>query len=423
MSPVMRVPLAVGRGMDRATGTVATTPASPIDSRNVYARDAKMSLRPGLALPGLPALAWSTDIIGTFPIKATLDEILVVYDRSSRDIRVYRLDTIAGVLQTLVSPANGTWGTLDAEAEFPVVVAAESNGLLFLSHCEAQIDNRLPMVYYTPDFSTPTNVGTLTTYMAALSSSGISGPVYPTFVFAYLEYLCISGYGTDLDPDRGDITHMAQPTDPLDMRPPNYFICGVAKDPIIALSTTNGPIPIGVSGSPTAGQSTVLVIAKNDESYVLNGTSFDNFTVALLDPRYGVVSPRAFQNIGGVLYGWSSDGARRFAAQSTTWIAQALELISPLPADFPALGPSRLCFSAYDLDRKRLTWLFPDSEAAAVPVAAFTLSLWNPDDPRWTFDEMQQPVSCAGLILSRDTGSTAPPPIGYVSDILADDAP
>lgn len=419
--PVLRVPIVAGRGLDRATGTAAQNPASQADARNVYARDAKVALRPGMTGTGFPSLAWGTDIIGEFPIKATLDQIIVVYDRPSSQIRVFRLDTINGILQTLTSPAFGLWGTLNAEAEFPVVVAAESNGLLFLAHCEPVLTNRLPCIYYTPNAAIPSNVGTLTTYTAALSSTGLVGPIYPSYVFSYLEYLCFAGYGSDLDPDRGDIVRMAQPQAPLDLRPPNYFYCGVQKDPIVALGTTNGPNPVGVSGAVTAGQQTVLVIAKSDECYVLNGTSFDNFTPALLDPRYGVVSARAFQNIGGVLYGWASDGARRFTATQTIPIAQPLELISPLPSDFPTLGPSRLCFSVYDLTRYRLSWVFPDSINASVPVAAFTLSLWNPGDPRWSFDELQQPVCCAGLLVGRDSGTPLPPPVGFVSSVAADD--
>ena len=419
--PILRVPIAAGRGLDRATGTVAQNPANQADARNVYARDAKVSIRPGMSGTGFPSLVWGTDIIGEFPIKATLDEILVVYDRSSRQIRVFRLDTINGILQTIATPAYGLWGTLNADAEFPVVVAGESNGLLFLAHCEPVLTNRLACIYYTPDDAIPSNVGTLTTYTAALSDTGIVGPIYPSFVFAYLEYLCFAGYGSDLDPDRGDIVRMSQPQAPLDLRPPNYFYCGVAKDPIIALGTTNGASPVSVAGAVAAGQATVLVIAKTDECYVLNGTSFDNFMPTLLDPRYGVVSPRAFQNVGGVLYGWSSDGARRFTAVQTVPIAQPLELISPLPNDFPALGPSRLCFSIYDLTRYRLSWVFPDSDNASVPVACFTLSLWNPADPRWSFDELQQPVCCAGLMVGRDTGTPLPPPIGWLSGVTADD--
>ncbi len=420
--PIETMPLAVGLGMDRMTGAVAVNPAAPVDARNIYALAAKMSLRPGLAGTGFPPLAWGTDILECVGMEATLDELFVVYDRPSREIRIFRLDTENGTLQTIASPANGLWGTLDAEAEFPVVVAAEADGMMFFAHCEAEITNRLPCVYYTPDDATPANVGTLTTYEASLRDAGPTGPIYPTFVFAYLDYLCFVGYGDDLDPDRGDMVRMSQPTAPLDLRPPNFFLCGVKKDPIIALGVTNGPSPISAAGLPAAGQATVLVCAKADKSFVLNGTNFGDFVPTLLDPRYGVVSARAFQNINGILHGWASDGVRRFVANTTVSIAQPLELASPLPEDFPPLGPSRLCFSSYDVDRRLASWLFPNSEQVSVPVAEFLLSLWDPENPRWTFSERQQPVSCAGVIFGRDTGSLPPPPVGWVSDITAADA-
>ena len=417
------MPLAVGRGLDRNTGTVSVSPAAPIDARNVYARDAKMALRPGMAGTGFPPLAWGTDIIGIFGMRSTLDVLYVVYDRPSRDIRIYRLDTETSVLQTILSPVNGLWGTLDVNAEFPIVTAAEADGLMMFAHAEPDITHRLPTIYYTPDVS-DTAVGTLTVLTADLVGDGVAvaGPVYFSGVYAYTDYIGGWGYGSVNDPDRGDILRLCQPAAPLDWRPPNYAIFGVKKDAIIGCCATAGPSPVGASGAVVAGITSVLVVAKSDESYILNGTSFDNFAPQLLDSKFGVISPRAMQNVGGVAYGWSSDGARIFSSQTTTPVAQPLELVSPLPADFAPRGPGRECFSSFDSDRKLVSWLFPDTESAAVPVAEFMLSLWNPQDPRWTFSERQQPVTCSGILFARDTGSLPPAPIGYVSSILANDS-
>jgi hypothetical protein len=422
--PVTRLPMAVGRGLDRATGQVATQPSAPVDARNVYARDAKMALRPGMTGTGFPPLAWGTDILAAVGVKATLDVLFVVYDRSSGDLRIYRLDAEDGIMQTIVSPANGYWGTLDAEAEFPVVLAAEADGIVMFAHCEPEIDNRLPTIYYTPDLVTPSNVGTLTPLVADLVGDGVAVPslVYFSGVIAYTDYMCGWGYGTVNDPDRGDIFHMSMPTAPLDWRPPNYAVFGVKKDPIIGCCPTAGPSPVGASGAVVAGITSVLVVAKSDECYILNGTNFNDFAPQLLDSRYGIVSPRAFQNVGGVCYGWASDGARLYTSQMTTPIAHPLELVSPLPVDFPANGPDPLCFATYDLTRYLLSWCFPDSVNASVPVAEYMLSLWNPTDPRWTFSERQQAVCCAGLLLGRNTGALPPAPSGYVSAIIADDA-
>lgn len=417
------MPLAVGRGLDRNTGSVSVSPAAPIDARNVYARDAKMALRPGMAGTGFPPLAWGTDIIGVFGMRSTLDVLFVVFDRVSRDIRIYRLDTETAVLQTILSPVNGLWGTLDLNAEFPIVTAAEADGLMMFAHAEPDFALRLPTIYYTPDVS-DTAVGTLAVLTADLVGDGVAvaAPIYFAGVYAYTDYIAGWGFGSVNDPDRGDILRLCQPTAPLDWRPPNYAIFGVKKDSIIACCATAGPSPVGASGAVVAGITSVLVVCKTDESYILNGTSFDNFAPQLLDSKFGVMSPRAMQNVGGVAYGWASDGGRVFSSQTTTPVAQPLELVSPLPADFAPRGPGRECFSSYDSDRKLVSWLFPDTESAAVPVAEFMLSLWNPQDPRWTFSERQQPVTCSGILFARDTGSLPPAPIGFVSTILANDA-
>jgi hypothetical protein len=140
-----------------------------------------------------------------------------------------------------------------------------------------------------------------------------------------------------------------------------------------------------------------------------------------MDPEYGTIAARVSWNTGGRAYTWASDGGRRITRDGTFPIAQPLELISPMPADFPEAGPDRLAFVAYDQIRYLLYWCFPDIEGGAVPVRAFMLSLWNPDDPRWTLGEIEQPVSCAGTLVTRSS-STVEPPDGYVSDVTAEDS-
>ncbi len=80
-------------------------------------------------------------------------------------------------------------------------------------------------------------------------------------------------------------------------------------------------------------------------------------------------------------------------------------------------------FFSFDQSRKTLEWNFPDIENAIVPVAGYLLSLWDPNDPRWTLTERQVLVTCAGLLVQRDTGATPEPPEGYVSDIAFEDVP
>jgi len=400
------MPLAVGRGLDRATGLAAVQPQYPDDARNVYARDAKMALRPGLQLSGFSAVPWGTDFLAIETLKATLDIVYVLFDRDTREIRVYVRNAITGAIQVPTSPANGLWGIVNSNADFPVVQLAESNGLMSMAHAELTFDLRLPTTYYTPNATSPNLPGVLTTLTADLNGDGIAAPVYFSGVYPYLVYLCGWGYGTETagKSDRGDTLRISQPGEPTVFTAGNFFLAGVQKDPILDVIVADD----------------ILAIMKGDETYRLVGTSPADFGIYIMDAEYGTIAARVTWNTGSRAYTWSSDGARRVTRDGTFPIAQPLELISPMPDDFPAAGPARLAFVVYDQQRYLLYWCFPDIEGGTVPVRAFLLSLWAPDDPRWTLGEIQQPVSCAGRLVTRDT-STVVPPVGYVSSVVGTD--
>ena len=406
--PRQEMPIVIGKGLDRATGLVGVNFATPVDVRNVYARDGKMALRPGMIGTGFPPLAWGTDILAIWGVKATLDVLFVVYDRPTLAIRIYRLDPVNNVLQTLSSPADGLWGLAGSSAEFPVVSVAEADGKVFFAHDEANIAARLPTVYYTPNFVTPATVGTLTTLTADLNGDGASATVYFRGVIAYLEYMSGWGYGSETvgDLDRGDIFRISKPAQPTVWAPGDYFLAGVRRDPIIAAVPCRMTSSIGTVTS-------VLALLKNDQSFRVVGSSPDDFGIEDLDVLYGAISSRAVVSIGGTAYAWASDGPRMVTPAGTAPIGQPLELVSPLPGDFPPLGPGRLAFVAYDQSRYRLAFCFPDIDTGSLPVPAFSLSLWRSEDPRWTFDLISQPVTCAGRQLLRDVGSSATAPTGY----------
>lgn len=421
MAPTTRqtFPLSIGRGLDRATGLVAQSPASPTDARNVWARDAKMALRPGMIGTGFPSLAWGTDILCEIGVQATLEVLFAVFDRPTRVIRIYRLNTLTGVLQAASAPVNGVWGTVLA-TDFPIVNAAESNGLVFFAHDEADITTRLPTIYYTPNFVTPTTPGTLTTLMADLNSDGMSAPVYFRGVLAYLVYMFGWGYGTENvdEVDAPNSLRFSDPGDPTTYSPQNYFLAGVKRDPILTC------IPTGAQVNTVSGvaNNSVLAVLKDNSAYRIVGTDPDTFGIEVLDSEYGVISSRMAVSVGSTAYCWASDGPRNVSPTGTTPIGQPLELVSPLPADFPTLGPSRDAFAAYDPSRYLVEFLFPNLDAASVPVPSFALSLWNPQDPRWTLFERQQPVTCFGFLLFRDVGTGAVPPNGFASAVAAEDA-
>ena len=397
------IPLSIGRGLDRATGLGATQPQFPVDTRNVYGKDAKMSVRPGLAGSGYPELTWGTDLLEIIGMKATHDVLLVVFDRVSLQLRVYRLDPSTGLVQTLA--ALGLWGTLNANADFPVVSYDEADGRVCLAHAEDTYALRLPTVYYTPDFTTPSNVGTLTTLTADLDGSGVAQNVYFRAVRTHLEYMTGAGFGSNTEPDRGDVLRFSKPADPTTWIPSGFVLFGVRKEPIVAMRPVSG----------------VLAVAKENETWIMDGAVGSAFTPRRIDANYGVVSARGMLTAGGKVFAWAKDGPRQVTTTETVPIGQPMELTSPLPTDLPTRGPARLMFTVYDIYRYLAEWVWPDIEAAAAPVTSFALSLWNPEDPRWTFFTREQPVTCAGLLYGTDLGGVVAPPEGYVFDVLAVD--
>ena len=413
--PRQAMTTAIGRGLDRATGLVAVSGASPVDVRNVYARDFKMAVRPGMGLTGYPGLSWGTDILATVGVKATLDILLVVYDRPSLEIRIYRVDPVHLTLQTLAG--NGSWGfALGGATSFPVVSYDEGDGNVYFAHDEADITTRLPNIYYTPNFVAPATPGILTPLVQDLNGDGVAAPTFFRGFYAYLEYMGGWGYGSETpgDLDRGDIFRLSKPAQSTVWAPGDYVICGVRRDPILAAIACRMTSSIG---TVTA----VLALLKSDSAFRLVGTSPDDFGIEDLDRLFGAISSRVVCSIGDKAYTWASDGPREVTPAGTFPIGAALELVSPLPSDFPTLGPQRLAFATYDQNAALLTWCFPDIVSGAVPVPCFDLSLWNPQDPRWTFAEIQQPVTCAGRQLFRDTGAPAVPPTGYASALAFND--
>lgn len=402
--PLATIPLVLGAGLDRATGTAAVQPTVAVDAENWYARDAKLAVRPGLVGTGYPALPWGTDVACIAPCRATGEVMYVLYDRTSREVRIYRLNPALGTL----TPAgvDGAWGTLSPDALWPVVTAAENDGKVFFAHDEPTLAYRLATIYYTPDLDNPLLPGALTTLEADLDGDGTAAPVYFRGVIAYLEYMCGWGYGSEQvgEEDRGDIFRVSQPAEPTVFRPESFAVCGARREPITAAVPTEG----------------VLAIAKATEAYRLVGTSPLDFRIEVLDSRYGAVSSRSAVAVGNVGFWCSSDGPRLVLAGSTEPVAQSLELVSPLPDTLPARGPNRTCFVVYDRDRYTLEWLWPNLDTVALRTTGFLLSRWDPQRPRWTFTVREQCVSCAGEVIFSEAVAVAVLD-GYVSNVVATD--
>lgn len=403
------LPLALGMGLDRSAGLGTVSPASAEDTRNFYVRDSRLYIRPGMGGTGQPALAAGTDLVLIIPSKSTGDELFVTYTRSTRVLGVYQLNSAAAAMQSV-----GTWATLASGSPFPTVVGAEANGKILLAHDEGTIGYRAKTYVWTPNV-TPSTVGTLAALQADLDGTGTPHDVYFRGVYAYLVYMWGWGFGSYTDPDRGDMVRYSKATDPVTWTGENALFCGVKKDPIRAVSQSDG----------------ILGVMKFGESYKIEGTDPDTFGIFPLDMQYGCVSARGAVQVGQVTWVWANDGPRVVTSTGLQPIAQALNLLWPAPADFPALGDPRYCFGIYDPMRHTLEWYWPDpvtSQGGQTP--GFLLSLWktqnlqslqNQQIPQWFYVVRAVPLMCAGysLVLQQ-----APPPVvsGYVSGVTASDA-
>lgn len=398
--PRPRVPLTFGAGLDRATGSAAKDPRTFYDARNVIAREAGMELRTGLSGTGLPALDWGTDVIAMESVQKTLDVLQVVYDRVSRDVRIYRLNPVSTPTRQLV----GTWGTLNASAAFPIVTMAEAGGVVFFAHAEEVLAYRLPTKYWTPG-ALDTDAGTLTTANADFDGSGSPGDIYFYGVCAYREYIVGWGWGTETDnttKDRPEIVRLSKPDNPTVFPAENYFLCGTRSTRVVGCT----PMPGG------------LLVGSRTQRYTIFGTDPETFGVELTDPSHGIVSPRAWKTINGVAYTWSQTGPRETAdpMAPSRDLALPLDLMQAVPSGWPTRGPAREAFAGYDPEQRVLYWAWPDLTATSAPqTMTYACSLRSPNEPRFTVAVFERRLACAGTYLS---GKVAPAPgTGYASAV------
>lgn len=402
--PRPRLPLTFGAGLDRATGISAKDPRTFYDARNVVPREAGMELRPGLSGTGLPALDWGTDVVAMESVQKTLDVLQVVYDRASRDLRIYRLNPVNTPTRQLV----GTWGTVNASAGFPIITMAEAGGTVFFAHAEEVMAYRLPTKYWTPG-ALDTDAGTLTTATADFDGSGAPGDIYFYGVCAHREYIVGWGWGTETDnttKDRPEIVRLSKPDNPTVFPPENYFLCGTRSTRVVGCTSMPGG----------------LLVGSRTQRYTIFGTDPETFGVELTDPSHGIVSPRAWRTINGVAYGWSATGPRETLdpMAPSRDLALPLDLMQAVPTEWVARGPARECFTAYDAEQRVLYWTWPDlTSESATQTMAYACSLRSVTEPRFSVAVFERRLACAGTYLS---GKVAPAPgTGYASTLVLTD--
>lgn len=432
--PRTRVPIPLGAGVDRATGAAVVDARTLAEGRNLIAREASLGLRPGMTGTGLPvydpaeATNVASDIVCTLSMLSTRDVLQVTYDRSTRKVLVWRLNPNGPTKQFVT-----TWGTLNANALFPVIVATESYGKMFFAHAEPTVAYRLSTGYYTPN-ATDATVGSWTTLQADLDSSGAASDVKFYTLCSWGPYLTGAGWGTDAVGDRPEVVRISVGADPTTFKPETYFLCGARGERVEAL------------GAMADG----LLCANTTRRHTIYGSSPDDFGARLTDPSFGCTSARALVVVGGNAYAWSAQGPRLIESALTPSVDLAipLDIFGAIPGDSstsvdsmwsdiwadiwgdiwagtststaaPASGPDRLRFAAYDPEARVLYYVAPDPENDATTTFAWVASLRSPGSIRWTDAVFGRCLLSAGVYY---TGKVIPPPAtGYAASTGAAD--
>lgn len=433
--PRQRIPIPLGAGVDRATGAAVVDARTLAEGRNLIAREASLGLRPGITGTGLtaydPAEATNvaSDIVLTLSMLSTRDVLQVTYDRTTRKVIVWRINPNGPTKQFVT-----TWGTLNASAQFPVIVAAESYGKMFFAHAEPTVAYRLSTGYYTPN-ATDATVGSWTTLQADLDSSGAAGDIKFYTLCSWGPYLVGAGWGTEAVGDRPEVVRISVGADPTTFKPETYFLCGARGERVEAL------------GAMTDG----LLCANTTRRHTIYGSSPDDFGSRLTDPSFGCTSARALLVVGGNGYTWSAQGPRLIesAMAPSIDLAIPLDIFGAIPgatsgsgstiwsdiwgdiwgdiwaggtvggSAAPASGPDRLRFAAYDPEARALYYVAPDPENSATQTFAWVASLRSPGSIRWTDAVFGRCLLSAGVYY---TGKVTPPAAaGYAASTSAAD--
>ncbi len=374
-----RIPLVFGSGMDRATGVLGADPRSMRDLRNVYLYRDKVQARKGHSIAsqilddgGQPL----SHIVLIHHMRSEQIGVVVGYQQSDRQVHVYRVDGTG-------SGANfiGTWFTLATGAhEPPRIIAAESYQKLFLAHDETRLSNRAQTYYYDPFGGTQ-----LVGLTGDLNRDGTAEPIKFRGVQDYLNYLVGWGYGTGSDEDRPEIIRVSVPGNPTKFEPEHYFIAGIGDDPILRCL-------------PTSDR---LIAFKGSSQYEIIGYDRRTFGIKPGEQFYGVAASRLAVAVGGAIYFWSYEGPRVTVGGASRDLAWPLDLDAPSPSDLVAEGALLDGFAIYLPGRRVIQFIFGRR--------CYNLSLWDPQEPKWSYGELGVAVFCGGILYSGGEAVSGPP--------------
>lgn len=392
--PRRKIPLAWGEGLDRERGLMTVSPSTFFDLRNVLLHEGKLIVRPGFS--GVGEFDEVDRIVGGTALRGSKIGVVVGYSTSSQRVYTY-LVSPNGQQSDLIGEwehDQGGWGSA-----LPRIITAEVRGQVFMAHDQELVARRAATLVYNPN-QAPT-LSFLSKDFTGGESAGESAAESDTGdrirfrgVVRHLQYLFGWGWGS-ADETRPELIRNSLAGQPTQFEDRAYFFPGDRGDPVIACA------PAG----------NVLLAFKRTETYAIIGYSPRNFGANLVDPRYGLVSSRAWVNVGGQTIAWSDEGPRVWGgAGPSNGIEIPLGLREWEPTDLVAEGDQLDAWGLYVPDERVALFRFGRRLYA---LTARVQGGW-----RWSWSELGFDAYCGFTLFAGVEPAVAPP--GYPTYLPAD---
>ncbi len=362
-------PIVFGGGIDRASGTDATSPASMEVAENVVLMRGRVAPRKGMG-EVRSNLGGCDYVAGMHPDRNTLRSVFVA-GFGTPGTSGHKLEIWSATGSGRSAAKLGDWINPCESVEQARVVACQSGPYVILAHDEPSIERRAPTVAVNLE------AGTITQLTAAWAA----GDLKMRFrgVCAWLDYLVGWGFGTNLV----DKPHMARISDiaePLTFQDFAQVTAGQSGDALLACL----PSRVGLGG--------VLLMRKQTETFVLTGDNFDNFGgPSQIGILHGLAAPRLTVSDGETEWFWSLEGPREGSGGASVDISWPLGLHPwPTPEDIAAAGRIDNGFAVYQPNESIVHFCFHDW------LYSYTL-----ETKQWSHNRLASPVHCGAILYAR----------------------
>lgn len=379
------VTLALGGGLQRATGSFVVRPGQARDLRNVYARVDSLVVRKGLDLTATLLDEDENPVSHTIALHAQRSlriGIAVGYQQNGTHggkVYVYRVTAFGASPELLqVEDTNWYWFQLAAGSPPPHIITDDTYGKVFLAHNELSLASRAQTVYYDPEEVMPVR-----DLVADFDGAG-DDVVKFMGVRRHLSYMLGWGFGSASE-DRPEFVRASMPGEPLEWDAEHYWLAGQRGDPVLNVM-------------PAAAGAVVL---KAHELHVITGYDRATFGIQPLDTIAGLLASRLAVAVHGDVIFWSHDGPRVTDGNGPSRdLGFNLDLQGLEPADLVTVGEIEDAFAAYIPTRKAVGMFFNRR--------VYVLCL-DADQREWTYHELGQDAYSAGTLYV----DFAVAPVGY----------